>query len=70
MNPGLPGMPTKGFVVSIAAIAERQTLNSFVELVASAGPLALTQIPPIHPGMTACGTLMPLTGRSSEQQMN
>ncbi len=53
MNPGLPGMPTKGFVVSIAAIAERQTLNSFVELVASAGPLALTQIPPIHPGMTA-----------------
>ena len=53
MNPGLPGMPTKGFVVSIAAIAERQTLNSFVELVASAGPLALTQIPPIHPEMTA-----------------
>ena len=53
MNPGLPGMPTKGFVVLIAAIAERQTLNSFVELVASAGPLALTQIPPVHPGMTA-----------------
>ena len=53
MNPGLPGMPTKGFVVLIAAIAERQTLNSFVGLVASAGPLALSQIPPVHPGMTA-----------------
>ena len=53
MNPGLPGMPTKGFVVSTAAIAERQTLNSFVELAASAGPQALTQIPPVHPEMTA-----------------
>ena len=45
MNPGLPGMPTKGFVVSIAAIAERQTLNSFVELVASAGPLDIDANP-------------------------